>query len=145
MNKTDILDTVRFERMLKQLNESDGFGKEAGIKIVEISEGYAKAEIEISERHLNPGKSVHGGCIYTLADTVGGIAAWSRGGYIATTSGSINFLNPAIGCKKLIGVARELKYGKTISVYDIEILDENNRIIARVTNEYYNMSGKINL
>ena len=145
MNKTDILETVSFERMIKQKNELEGFGKEVGVKIVDISEGYAKCEIEIDERHLNPGKSVHGGCIYTLADIVGGVAAWSRGNYVVTTSGSINYLNPAIGCNKLIGIAREVKYGKTLCVYDIEILDENNRMIARVTNEYYNMDSKIKL
>ncbi len=145
MNKTDILETVSFERMIKQKNELEGFGKEVGVKIVDISEGYAKCEIEIDERHLNPGKSVHGGCIYTLADIVGGVAAWSRGNYVVTTSGSINYLNPAIGCNKLIGIAREIKYGKTLCVYDIEILDENNRMIARVTNEYYNMGSKIKL
>ena len=78
MNKTDILETVSFERMIKQKNELEGFGKEVGVKIVDISEGYAKCEIEIDERHLNPGKSVHGGCIYTLADIVGGVAGWSR-------------------------------------------------------------------
>ena len=90
MNKTDILDTVSFERMIKQKKTGlEGFGKEVGIKFVDISEGYAKCEIEIDERHLNPGKSVHGGCIYTLADIVGGVAAWSRGNYVVTTSGYI--------------------------------------------------------
>lgn len=33
MNKTDILETVSFERMIKQKNELEGFGKEVGVKL----------------------------------------------------------------------------------------------------------------
>ena len=42
MNKTDILETVSFERMIKQKNELEGFGKEVGVKIVDISEVFKK-------------------------------------------------------------------------------------------------------
>ncbi|MDY2883483.1 MAG: hypothetical protein SOT71_12610 [Romboutsia timonensis] len=44
---------------MKQKNKLEGFGKEVGVKTVDISECDAKCEIEIDERHLNPGKSVH--------------------------------------------------------------------------------------
>ena len=43
MNKTDILETVSFERMIKQKNELEGFGKEVGVKIVDISEVFKKS------------------------------------------------------------------------------------------------------
>lgn len=145
MEKLDILEKIDSNKMLNYLNSLGGFNKDIGIKIISISDGYAKAEIDIEERHLNPGKSVHGGCIFTLADTVGGCAAWTRGSYIATCSSSINYLNPAINTKKLIGIANEIKCGKNILVYDVEIYDEKDILIAKVSNSYYKLGDKVRL
>lgn len=142
MDKLDILKEENFNKMIEDINELDGFANDIGIKILSISKGYAKAEINIYKKHLNPGNSVHGGCIFTLADSVGGLAAWSRGSYVATVSSNINYLNPAIECNKLIGTAREIKYGKKLSVYEVEIYDEKDRLIAKATNTYYNLGKK---
>ena len=146
MEKMDIIiDDVSFKKRAEYINSLDGFAKDIGIKIVSISKGYAKAEININENHLNPGNAVHGGCIFALADTVGGVAAWSRGNYVATTSGNIAYLNPALETKKLIGIAKEIKFGKNILVYDIEVWDDKDRLIAKVTNSYYNLGDKLDL
>ena len=146
MEKMDIIiDDVSFKKRAEYINNLEGFAKDIGIKIVSISKGYAKAEININENHLNPGNAVHGGCIFALADTVGGVAAWSRGNYVATTSGNIAYLNPALETKKLIGIAKEIKFGKNILVYDIEVWDDKDRLIAKVTNSYYNLGDKLDL
>lgn len=143
MNKTAALDIETFKKMVARRNNLDPFSNGIGIRMVEISEGYAKAEIIIEEKHLNPGNSVHGGCIFTLADTVGGAAAWSRGNYVATTSSNINYLNPALNTKKLVATAKEIKFGKSILVYEVEIWDEKDRLIAKATNSYYNIGRKV--
>lgn len=141
----DIIDEVSFKKMIEYRNSLGGFTKDMGIKILSISKGYAKASIEVNENHLNPGNSVHGGCIFTLADTVGGVAAWSRGNYVVTTSSNITYLNPALESKKLTAIAKEIKFGKTILVYDVEIWDDKERLIAKATNSYYNLGKKIDL
>lgn len=141
----DIIDEVNLKKMLGHRNNLDGFAKNIGIKIVSLSKGYAKAIMDIDKSHLNPGNSVHGGCIFTLADTVGGVAAWSRGNYVVTTSSNITYLNPAINSKKLTAIAKEIKFGKTILVYDVEIWDDEERLIAKATNSYYNLGKKIDL
>ena len=145
MDKIDIINETNFGKMIEHRNGLGGFASDIGIKILSISEGYAKAEINIEKKHLNPGNSVHGGCIFSLADTVGGAAAWSRGNYVVTSSSNINYLNPAIESKRLIGIAKEIKFGKKILVYDVEIWDEKDRLIAKVTNTYYNLGKKLDL
>ena len=145
MDKIDIINETNFGKMIEHRNGLGGFASDIGIKILSISEGYAKAEINIEKKHLNPGNSVHGGCIFSLADTVGGTAAWSRGNYVVTSSSNINYLNPAIESKRLIGIAKEIKFGKKILVYDVEIWDEKDRLIAKVTNTYYNLGKKLDL
>lgn len=145
MDKLDIIDKAKYEKLIKYRNSTDPFGKQIGIEITSLSEGCAKGELTINKNHLNPVNSVHGGCLFTMADIIGGAAAWSRGDDVVTTSSNITYLNPALGSRKLIAVAREIKYGKKISVYDIDIYDEKDRLIAKATNSYYNLGKKIEI
>ncbi len=124
-----------FEK-LKEIRNM-GFIKEVGFTTTEIREGYAKGEVELSEKHGNPIGSVHGGVLFSIADNVGGSAATSRGRYVTTVSGNINYLRPAIGCKKLVGESKEIKTGKNICVYDVTITDENGTEIAVARMTYY--------
>ena len=130
-----------FEK-LKEIRNM-GYIKHTGIRTVELREGYAKAEIVLDERHANPIGSTHGGVLFTLVDTVGGAAATSRGRYVTTVSGNINYLRPAMNCKKLIGESREIKIGKKMCVYDVMITDENDREIAKATMTFFYLD-KIN-
>ena len=124
-----------FERLKEARNT--GFIREIGLNITEIREGYAKGEIELQPMHGNPIGSVHGGLIFSMADTVGGTAATSRGRFVTTVSGNINYLRPAMGCKKLIGESGEVKIGKNMCVYDVMITNETGKEIARATMTYY--------
>ena len=124
-----------FEKLEKRRNM--GFMKEIGLTTVEIREGYAKAELELQPMHANPIGSTHGGVIFTIADTVGGTAASSRGRMVTTVSGNINYLSPAMNCKKLIGESREIKTGSKICVYEVTITDETGKVIAVATMTYF--------
>ncbi len=122
------------EIILKLSGSYGGFIEETGIKIEEVSIGYAKASIHIEAKHLNPLKTVHGGMVFTLIDTVAGTAALTRGNTITTTNASLYFLNPArLGQNKLTAVAKELKEGKNLLVHDVEVMDEDGVIIAKAT------------
>ena len=133
---------VDFEKLEKRRNM--GFMKEIGLKMLEICEGYAKAELVLQPMHANPIGSTHGGVIFTIADTVGGTAASSRGRMVTTVSANINYLSPAMNCEKLIGESREIKVGKNICVYEVTISDETGRDIAIATLTYYYL-GEWNL
>ncbi|MCD8300197.1 MAG: PaaI family thioesterase [Clostridiales bacterium] len=124
-----------FEK-LKEIRNM-GFVKAVGFVITEIREGYARGEVVLTEMHANPIGSIHGGMIFTIADNVGGSAATSRGRYVTTVSGNINYLRPAMGCEKLIGESREIKVGKNICVYDVVITDEKGTEIAIARMTYY--------
>ena len=52
------------------LNEGDRFAANSGAKLVEIGRGTAKAEMTVTEGHLNAGGVCQGGSIFTLADLV---------------------------------------------------------------------------
>lgn len=52
----------------KSIYKGDVFANEAGIKIVEITDDYAIAEVMVTGSHVNGGGMAHGGLIFTLCD-----------------------------------------------------------------------------
>lgn len=128
-----------YKKIIDYRNNYQGFTMVNGIKITKVSEGYAEGKIEITENHLNVSKGIHGGCIFSLADTVAGCATWSRGHKATTSNSSISFLRPTFDVKTLIAKAKEIKYGKNLLVYDVDIEDEKNRLIAKATITYFNL------
>lgn len=132
MKGREIMD---FKKLVELRNM--GFNKDIGISFLDITAGYAKGELVLGERHMNPIGSVHGGVMYTMADIVGGTAATSRGRYVTTVSGNMYYLRPAINCKKLIAETKEIKTGKNMCVYQVMITNENGTELAMATLDYY--------
>lgn len=123
-----------FDSIMKNL---PGFIKEVGMEITELKEGYAKGKIILSEKHNNPMGTVHGGVIFSLADTIGGRAAMTYGSKVVTLSSSINYLNPAMDTEYIEAEANVVRNGKTTAVYDVMIRTAEGVDVARVTNTYY--------
>lgn len=130
-----------FQKLLDFRNGAPGFTKEMGMKVAEVSEGYARVEMEINSRCINPIGSVHGGVIFAIADTAGGVAATSRGSFVTTVSGNISYLNAAMQgrARRLVATTRELKAGKMIFVYDVTVTDQDGTVIAETQMTYYNL------
>lgn len=129
------------DEMLKQLQETlektNGFIKANNFKVVEAKDGYSVVEAKITETSLNPMGIAHGGFIFGLADTAGGVAARMKGRNIVTLDASINYLKPAKG-SKLKAVANIEKDGKTVTFYTIDIYDEEeNRVATAHMNYFY--------
>ena len=130
---------MNVKEIMKIRNEKHTFSREIGLKIIEIKEEYAKGEIIIEDRHRNIHGTVHGGCIFALGDSVAGIAAMAAGLPVVTVSGNINYLAPAQESEKLIAKAQKVKIGTKISVYDVEIKDETDKLIATGTYTFINI------
>jgi len=130
---------MTLEDVLQYKSAGKGFNDHIGIQMTGLGEGYADGELEVRDYHKNFIGSVHGGCLFSLADSIGGLAAAGRGYRMTTVSGEFHFLRPAIDSRKLLCTAKELKYGKKIAVYDVEISDENSRLIAKGTFSYFNL------
>ena len=123
--------------------EHNPYIKAMNISLTEYEEGYAKGEMRIDERHLNPYHSVHGGALYTLADVVSGCAACSCGKYATTVTGSMNYLKPALETEKIYCEARAVRDGKQISVYDVCLTDDRGELVETGTFTFYIMNRDI--
>ncbi len=120
----------------------DGFAREIGIELMEAKDGHAKMKIDINEKHRNPIGSVHGGCLFSLADTVAGVALSTTGVGCTTLSAHTTYIKAAMMDKSrvLYGEATPIRIGRKIAVYQVDITDDQGQEISRMTFEYFIMS-----
>ena len=75
-------------------------------------------------------RQYHGGAIGSLIDIVGDYALWAVLGFgVPTINLRIDFLRPA-SATDLRAVARIRRAGRTVGVVDIDVLDDQDRVIA---------------
>ena len=110
-----------YEELRQLRKDHDLFPNELGVEITKISAGHAEGELVIRPDHMNVINAVHGGVLFSLADTVCGNAAASYGIAMTTISATMNFLNPALNTEKLFAKADEIKHGRKICFYDVDI------------------------
>ena len=122
---------------LKARVESNGYTKHTGVEVLEAGDGRAVGRIVLDERHVNPIGSIHGGCIFTLMETIAGTAFTSTGKVCTTLSSNVDFLNGAIGSKVLTAVAEAVRIGNHIAVFDVRVTDDRERLIARASVTFY--------
>ncbi len=101
-----------------------------GIELTEYGNGRCIARIEIKEHHKNLHGSVHGGCVFSLADTVAGYTAMTEGTVVTTLNASINYFHPVIDTRYLYCRGEITKSGKTVTVVRTELYDDNNKLLA---------------
>lgn len=123
----------------EQLKSVKGFILNNNYNVIKVENNYCELEGVLTEASMNHLKTAHGGYIFGLADTAAGIAAMTDGRKAVTVDSNINYLKPAIG-EKIIAVAKPLKLGKSISVFEVLIYDINNDIVAKVTVTYFYIS-----
>lgn len=125
------------EDLKKRLNSSSQFLQSNDMHVVEVKEGYAKVEMIIDEQILN----VHGGALYSLADTAAGAASFATGRDSVTLSGTINYIKPGKG-GKLIGIAQEISAGRTTGVYEVFIFNDQEILLSRATFTMFFLDGE---
>ena len=83
------------------------------------------------ELERGPGtRQFHGGPIAAFIDIAGDFAIGMLvGGGVPTMNFRTDYLRPAIG-NALVAVARVRRAGKTASVVDVEVIDDEERVVA---------------
>jgi acyl-CoA thioesterase len=119
--------------MEKMVNpaELDNFAKFIGAKITEARPGYAAAELEIGDEHLNGVGIVQGGVTYTLADFAFAAASNASEKRVIGVQSSITYFKPPKG-KRLRAEAREVSSSRRLCNYCIDVYDELGTYVARL-------------
>jgi uncharacterized protein (TIGR00369 family) len=106
---------------------------------IDIFPGGCTVRLNADESHLRPGGTVSGPSLFALADVGGYVCALSHAGPNAlsvTTNLNINFVRKA-EAGQIDGHCRILKFGKSLMVFDIDIVAGPDRhTIAHATGTY---------
>lgn len=105
---------------------------------IDVFPGGCLVRLNAGDRHLRPGGTVSGPSLFTLADIGGYACVLSHAGADAlsvTTNLNINFMRKA-GPGPIDGHCRILKLGRSLMVFDIDIVGADGQTVAQATGTY---------
>jgi acyl-CoA thioesterase len=121
----------------------DAAAKSLGIEIDEVGSGYARLSMTIAASMMNGHDFVHGGFIFTLADTAFAYACNSRNERNVALGAQISFVAPGRVGSRLVAVARERSRAGRTGVFDVEVQDENGATVALFRGTSYRIDGTV--
>ena len=127
--------------LLKEVNafvsEQNPFIRMLNIQVTNISNGKAEATMPVMELHTNIHKTVHGGAIATLADTVMGLTCATVDKRVVTIDMSINYIRSVGAPNTLKAIGMLLHAGHNTMVVEAEVLDVCNKLIAKARGTFF--------
>lgn len=112
------------------------FAELLGAELISAEPDLVAAQLQWDARLCTVGGALHGGALMALADSCGGICAFlnlpSGSGGTATIESKTNFIR-AVHQGAVTARARPLHVGRRTIVVETEILDDQDRLVAKVT------------
>lgn len=134
-----------YQKLKDTRNSTNPYAKRLGMWVEEIREGYARVTKTVGADDLNPVNVPHGGVYFSMADTASGSAMASHGYYAVTVNVSYNFLRSGHVGDVFTAEAREIKSGNTLSVFDVQITNQDGVLLGTGTFTFYRLNKKIEL
>ena len=114
------------------------------LRFTKIKKGYSQCIVEVNKKLNNPHKVVHGGVMYTMADTGMGGALYTclkKDEICATVEVKINYFK-AVRAGTLTCDTKVINKGKRIAVMESEITN-NGVTVAKATGTYSIFKAKV--
>ena len=109
--------------------QGDKFALLAGVELLEVGNGYAKARMEVKPEHLNGGGVCQGGALFTLADLAFAAATNSHARLTFSIDSSIHFFR-SVSEGMLYAEAHEVFNHKRLANCEVRITTEAGAKIA---------------
>ena len=132
-----------YEKIKESRNALSPFCQRLGIVVEELREGYARVTKTVGPEDLNPVGVPHGGVYFSMADTASGSAMASHGYLAVTVNADSNFLRSAQLGDVLTAEAQESKHGRTLSVFDVRITNQDGTLLGTGIFTFYKLDRKI--
>jgi acyl-CoA thioesterase len=131
------------EEVLQIMLKRDRFTEWLGLQITEIGKGFCKLQYRITQDMMNGFDNVHGGVLFSAADSAFAFACNSHGHLTVALDVSVSFTKPAKTGELMTVEAVEVFLGNKIGIYDVRTTNENNELIALFKGTAYRTSTKI--
>ena len=117
--------------VVSHMMENDYFSQWLGIEVLEIKEGYSRIKMAVRKEMVNGFGIVHGGIPFSLADSAFAFACNTRNILSVALDTSINFIKPVHVGDVLTAEAKELHNGKSTGLYQINITNQKDHLVAQ--------------
>ncbi len=118
---------------LRASMEKSPFGHLLDLRLLELSEGYARVAVTLRPEHTNFLGTVNGGLIMSLADYAFACSCNSFGKPRVAVQFSTNFIaSPAVE-GDLVAEAKTVYAGGSMALTEISVTDASGRTVAKAT------------
>ena len=114
-----------------------------GFERLAFGDGKCTMRLEAGPQHANPMGTLHGGILCDLADGAMGMAFFTtcaEGESFTTLELKINFLRP-FWTGTLLAHGRVVQRGRTVGMTECDVVDEQDRLIAKATSTVMALRG----
>jgi acyl-CoA thioesterase len=133
------------QAILEKVNVEDAFANSLGMRIVELSTGYARASMEVTDEHVNVFRMAHGGVIFAIfavADHACEAAGNSFGEPAVAIQNNIHFLSPGKPGDHLEATARIVHRTRRIGLIEALVRNQHQEILAQCHQVIYFKGSK---
>src|SRR4030043_1440258 len=123
---------VDIAEMRKRFDDSP-YAHSMGMKLIELSHGYAKVKLELKRDFLNWENLIHGGVIASLLDQAFGCSLNTLENIYGAVQLNVNYLSAAPVGETLYAESKVIYAGKKLGVSEMTVVDSKGKIIARAT------------
>ena len=124
-------------KKIKDFFTKDNFVNLVGAKLTMVCEGFAKASMQVKEKHLNTYGICQGGALFTLADLAFAAAVNKRSINALTTGANITDVKPAQLGDILTAEAHELVNHHRMPFAEVKITNQKGELLAIFTASGY--------
>lgn len=127
---------------LKDFFVNDRFAAMIGAELMEVSEGYAKARMQVTPEHLNATGYCQGGALFTLADLAFAAAVNSHHQVTVAISSNMTYVSNVQG-GWVYAEAREVVDHHKIPYCEVRVTGEDGKLLAILNSSAYRMKKSI--
>ncbi len=101
-----------------------------GVAVDEVKKGYARCSLSIKPEYLNAVERAHGVAVYAVADQAFAVACNSTGTKALAMNININYIAGARAGETIFAEATPINIGRKVSVWKIEVMGNEEQLIA---------------
>lgn len=121
----------------------DEFSQWMNIRMIEVKENYCLIEMPIKKEMLNGLKTVHGGVTFAFADSALAFSSNNSGDAAVALNCIINFTKAGKEGDVFRAESVLVNDTRKTAVYDIQITNQNNELIAKFVGTVYKIGKKV--
>jgi len=131
------------EACAEAMYANDNASRNLGIKIEESTPGCARLSMTVLTEFTNGHDICHGGYIFILADSAFAYACNNYNRNTVASAASVEFIAPAKTGDRLSAIAHERTRGSKIGVYDVEVYNQDEKLLALFRGDSYQIRGEV--